>query len=71
MFNVVLDVDALKNVEDISAKKRKDIETMFGTMEDDGDICSKNNIEIKNNVSAIKRREVDTYDDDDNFDIGF
>jgi DNA-directed RNA polymerase II subunit RPB1 len=71
MFNVVLDIDALKNVEDISAKKRKDIETMFGTMEDDGDICSKNNIEIKNNVSAIKRREVDTYDDDDNFDIGF
>ena len=72
MFNVVLDVDALKNVDDVPTKKRKDIDSMFGTIEDDNDICSKNNIEIKNNVGAIKRRDTGMYnDDDDNFDIGF
>ena len=65
MFNVVLDVDALKNVDDVPTKKRKNIDSMFGTLEDDNDICSKNYIEIKNNVAAIKRRDTGMYNDDE------
>uniref|UniRef100_A0A6C0IPB4 DNA-directed RNA polymerase n=1 Tax=viral metagenome TaxID=1070528 RepID=A0A6C0IPB4_9ZZZZ len=72
MFNVILDIDALKNVKsaDVNMKKQdEEIEKMFGKLEDSTDICSKNNVEIKNNISAIKR--VDTGACDDDYDIGF
>jgi len=72
MFNVVLDIDAMKNMKsaDVNMKKQnEEIEKMFGKMEDSTDVCSKNNVEIKNNISAIKRVETGACDDD--YDIGF
>ena len=72
MFNVVLDIDAMKNVEsnDVTMKNKNDeINKLFGKMEDNTDICAKNNIEIKNSLSAIK--QVETGDCDDDYDIGF
>ena len=72
MFNVVLDIDAMKNMEsqDVNMKnKNQEIDKLFGKLEDSTDVCSKNNIEIKNSMSAIK--QIDTGICDDDYDIGF
>jgi DNA-directed RNA polymerase II subunit RPB1 len=72
MFNVVLDIDAMKNMEsqDVNMKnKNQEIDKLFGKLEDSTDVCSKNNIEIKNSMSAIK--QIDTGVCDDDYDIGF
>ena len=42
---------------------------MFGGLEDKNDSCAKQNIQINNNISAIKQN--DKGDCDDDFDIGF
>ena len=72
IFNVVLDIDAMKNIEsqNVNMKnKDEEINKLFGKMEDNTDVCSKNNIEIKNSMSAIK--QIDTGGCDDDYDIGF
>ena len=72
MFNVILDIDAMKDTksENISSKEsNKEINELFGSMEDPDDMCSKNNISIENNIATIKKRNAETYDD--NYDIGF
>ena len=71
-FQVVLDMDMIKNQEDQEVDMRKDqseIDKMFGQFEDRTDICSKNHVEIRNNLSAVK--PVDMGDCDDDYDIGF
>ena len=72
MFNVVLDIDAMKNMDSksVNAKNQtQEINDMFGGLEDNTDVCAKNNIEINNNLSTIKQKETDDCNDD--YDIGF
>jgi hypothetical protein len=40
-------------------------------MEDKTDICAKNKIEIRNNLSAIKSEDIGECNDNDGYDIGF
>jgi DNA-directed RNA polymerase II subunit RPB1 len=71
-FQVVLDMDMIKNQEDQEVDIRKDqseIDKMFGQFEDRTDICSKNHVEIRNNLAAVK--PADMGDCDDDYDIGF
>jgi hypothetical protein len=58
---------------DVSIKDdNKEIERMFGKMEDgsSSDICSKNAIIIRNNISAIHQTGSDGMCQD-NYDMGF
>ena len=71
-FQLVLDMEKMKNMEDTQVdmlNKDKEIERLFGGLEDKGDTCSKSNTEIKNNLSAIKREDLGQCDDD--YDVGF
>jgi len=72
-FQLVLDMEKLRDLEDQevdTTDESKEIEKMFGKIDDRTDICSKNKIEINNNLSAIK--QVDNEEcNDDNYDIGF
>jgi DNA-directed RNA polymerase beta' subunit len=72
-FQLILDMEQMKNQEDKEVdirNKEQEIEKMFGLAEDRTDICSKNNIEIQNNLSTIKQPNV-VDNQDDNYDIGF
>jgi DNA-directed RNA polymerase II subunit RPB1 len=72
-FQLVLDMDKMRNMEDQEVditNNKEEIEKLFGKLEDKTDICSKNNIEINNNLSAIKPVDNDECADD-NYDIGF
>jgi DNA-directed RNA polymerase II subunit RPB1 len=72
-FQLVLDMDALKNTESaevLPRGKQQDITRMFGNMEDPTDVCAKANIEIKNNLSALKQKDMGGCIED-GFDIGF
>uniref|UniRef100_A0A6C0JND1 DNA-directed RNA polymerase n=1 Tax=viral metagenome TaxID=1070528 RepID=A0A6C0JND1_9ZZZZ len=72
-FQLVLDMEKMKTMEDEDVDMKnnnQEIERMFGKLDDFSDICSKNKIEIANNLSAI--RPVDNGEcTDDNYDIGF
>jgi len=71
-FQLLLDMEQMKTLEDMEVDTtvdKEEIEKLFGNMEDEGDACSKKNIEIRNNLSAIK--PVDMGPCDDNYDIGF
>jgi DNA-directed RNA polymerase II subunit RPB1 len=73
-FNLVLDMKEMENMEDIEVERKEDkdeIEKLFGNMEDNTDICSKNKIEIRNNLSAIKSEDIGDCNDNDGYDIGF
>ena len=72
MFNVILDLNAMQNIEDETTiiKDNKDqITELFGELEDPSDVCAKNNIEIKNTLLSIKTQ--DMYDCNDDYDVGF
>ena len=72
-FQLVLDMEKMRDLEDQpvdTTDSNKEIEKMFGKMDDQTDVCSKNNIEINNNLAAIKPVDNDECTDD-NYDIGF
>lgn len=72
-FGLVLDMkelDSLDSVEITRKDTTKEIEKMFGVMEEPTDVCSKTNIEIRNYLEAIKKEEMSTCDDD-GYDAGF
>jgi DNA-directed RNA polymerase II subunit RPB1 len=72
-MGIVLDMKEMENIEDQPIEKKEkteEIERMFGSMEDKTDICAKNNLEIRNNLSAIKQMDTENCDDDD-YDAGF
>jgi len=72
-FQLVLDMEKMRDLEDKpvdTTDSNKEIEKMFGKMDDNTDVCSKNNIEINNNLAAIKPVDNDECTDD-NYDIGF
>jgi DNA-directed RNA polymerase II subunit RPB1 len=71
LFQVVLDTDALKNIDDVKFTENKgeeEINRMFSGLEDQNDSCSKNNITISNSLSNMKQVNVGQLDDD--YDLG-
>jgi DNA-directed RNA polymerase II subunit RPB1 len=72
-FQLVLDMEKMRDMEDQEVdmtNTNQEIERMFGKLDDRTDACSKNKIEITNNVTAIRRVDNDECGDD-NYDIGF
>jgi len=73
-FNLVLDMKEMENIEEVEVERKEEkeeIEKLFGMMEDKSDICAKNKIEIRNNLSAIKSEDIGECNDNDGYDIGF
>jgi DNA-directed RNA polymerase beta' subunit len=78
-FQLVMDMEQMNNQEDVDVDMRndqKEIEKMFGNLEDTSEICSKKNIEIKNNLSAIHSTNLKEGENgggicNDNYDLGF
>jgi DNA-directed RNA polymerase II subunit RPB1 len=74
-FQVVLDIEKMKELDGLESNTKdsnKEIEKLFGGLEDKNDLCSKNKIEINNNLTALKREEKELGDcKDDEYDIGF
>ena len=71
IFQLVLDTDALKDIDDIEVtanKGEEEINNMFTGLEDQSDSCSKNNITISNSLSNMKQIDVGQLDDD--YDLG-
>jgi DNA-directed RNA polymerase II subunit RPB1 len=71
-FNLVLDMKEMEDLQDAEVdmkNENQEIEKMFGGLEDKTDICAKNNLEIRNNLSAIK--PIDQGECDDGYDMGF
>ena len=71
-FNLLLDMKEMENVEDaeVDMKDRnKEIEKIFGGIDDKTDMCAKNKLEIRNNISAIKPVDMGYCDND--YDAGF
>jgi DNA-directed RNA polymerase II subunit RPB1 len=71
-FQLVLDMDKIRNMEDAEVDtrdKKKEIERLFGNIEDKTDLCAKNRVEIRNNLTAIKPETMGECDD--GYDAGF
>ena len=71
-FQVVLDMEQMKNMQTVDVTQKdnnKEIEKMFGSLEDSSEVCSKNNVTIKNNLDAIKNSDMGVCDD--GYDAGF
>ena len=72
-FNLVLDMTEMRNLMDASLDTTNDqteIEKQFGLVQEKADICSKKQIEIRNNIVNLKAPEnLDVCDDE--YDIGF
>lgn len=71
-FQLVLDMEAMKTVDaaEVDTKTAdKEIDRLFGNLEDTADSCSKANIEITNNLSAIKKQDMGECNDD--YEVGF
>jgi DNA-directed RNA polymerase II subunit RPB1 len=71
-FQLVLDMDKMSQVDDVAVDTtdtEKEIEKMFGMLDSHSDPCSAANIEIRNNLSAIKVEDAGQCDD--GYDIGF
>jgi len=61
-FQVVLDLEEMKKLENVVAYEKQDdegaIEKMMGGLEDPDDACSNNKLTIQNNVSTIKTEDL-------------
>lgn len=71
-FQLMVDVAKMASVsasEVNTIDVNQDIKKMFGGLEDKTDVCSKNNIEIQNNLATVKQSDMGGCDDD--YDIGF
>jgi DNA-directed RNA polymerase beta' subunit/intein/homing endonuclease len=72
-FGLVLDMAEMEKLDNAMVDIRNagdDIEKAFNSMEDNADMCSKNKIQIRNNVVNIVGRGDDTTCNDD-YDAGF
>ena len=72
-FNVILDMKEIAKLADADVTIRDDdkaIERIFGKLEDTTDVCSRNLIFIRNNVSAIHSTDSEAICQD-NYDMGF
>lgn len=69
-FQLVLDMQKMLEYESVEVSRttdETDIEKMLGYADDSSNICSKNNIEIVNNISSIKNMATGNCDDDYDF----
>jgi DNA-directed RNA polymerase II subunit RPB1 len=66
-FQVVLDMEEMRKLEDVVAYEKQDdeaaIEKMMGGLEDPDDACSNNKLTIQNNVSTIKTADLGNDND--------
>ena len=73
-FNVILDMKEISKLADYDVSVKdddKEIERMFGKMEENSsDMCSKNSIVMRNNISAIHKNGSEGMCQD-NYDMGF
>ena len=72
-FNLFLDMNAMDSLDAATVdttNKNKEIERLFGKLEDKSDVCSKQNIAIQNNIVQTKVTGEGVCVDDD-YDIGF
>ncbi len=72
-FQVVLDMDQMKNLEalDVSTKNtRQEVEKTLCAASDPTDACSMNNIVIRNSIETLKTHNTNACDDD-GYDAGF
>jgi DNA-directed RNA polymerase II subunit RPB1 len=72
-FQVVLDMDQMKNLEalDVSTKNtRQEVEKTLCAASDPTDACSVNNIVIRNSIETLKTHNTNACDDD-GYDAGF
>jgi DNA-directed RNA polymerase II subunit RPB1 len=72
-FGLVLDMTEMEKLDNAMVDVRNagdEIEKAFNSMEDNADMCSKNRIQIRNNVVNVVGRGNDTTCDDD-YDAGF
>jgi DNA-directed RNA polymerase II subunit RPB1 len=67
-FNVLLDMNQMKQLSDVEEDKSKTIDEMFDLKADTLE-CDKANIEIKNNLFNIKPTDTNVCDDD--YNMGF
>ena len=71
-FQVVLDLEEMRKLENVVAYEKPDdemaIEKMMGGLEDPDDACSNNKLTIQNNVSTIKTADLG---DDNDYNPGF
>jgi DNA-directed RNA polymerase II subunit RPB1 len=71
-FQVVLDLEEMKKLENVVAYEKQDdelaIEKMMGGLEDPDDACSNNKLTIQNNVSTIKTADLG---EDNDYNPGF
>jgi len=71
-FQVVLDLEEMRKLEDIISEELQDenesIEKMMGSLEDQDDACSSNKLIMQNNVSSIK---VTNLGEDNDYNPGF
>jgi DNA-directed RNA polymerase II subunit RPB1 len=71
-FQVVLDLEEMKKLENVVAYEKQDdelaIEKMMGGIEDPDDACSNNKLTIQNNVSTIKTADLG---EDNDYNPGF
>jgi hypothetical protein len=71
MFDLVLDMEKIQTLdtEDITRKDRNtEINSMFGSIEDQNEPCSRENVEISNYITNVTVPDVGVYDDD--YDMG-
>jgi len=71
-FNVILDMKEISKLADADVTIKDDdreIERMFGKMEDTAEVCARNSILIRNNISAIHQNVSEICQD--NYDMGF
>lgn len=72
-FGVVLDIEKMRELDSLETDvrdKNKEIEKMFGALQDPSDACGKAKVEILNNLTAIKQEDNGNCTDD-GYDIGF
>lgn len=72
-FQLLLDMYKMRDVDNEitdTKDKNKEMEKLFGGLQDPNDMCSKNRVEINNNLTAIKHDDIGEYKDDD-YDLGF
>ena len=72
-FGIVLDMEKMREIDSAESNTKdanKEMEKMFGGLQDPSDTCGKGKVEIVNNLSLIKREE-NSKCGDDGYDLGF
>ena len=69
-FNVILDLEKMKDLNEVVVEKSKTANELFDLHDETNDKCAKNVIEIKNNISNMVANTDEVCEDDD-YNMGF